>query len=67
MYVNLIKRSVILIKTAIVRRGFFRGGTLSVNNREELSERCNLEKKEKGQKSKRRYEINLVIDLVLAV
>ena len=38
-----------------------------MNNREELSEKCNPEKKEKGQKSKRGYEINLAIELVLPV
>ena len=38
-----------------------------MNNREELSEKCNPEKKEKGQKSKRGYEINLAIELVLRV
>ena len=36
---------------------------MSVKNREELSEKSNLEKKEKDQKSGREYEINLAIEL----
>jgi len=40
---------------------------MSVKNREELSEKSNPEKKEKDQKSGRGYEINLAIELVLAV
>ena len=39
-----------------------------MNNREELSEKCNPEKKEKGQKSKERYfKIHLATELVLIV
>ena len=37
-----------------------------MNYREELSEKSNPENKEKGQKSKREYEINLAVELVLA-
>ena len=38
-----------------------------MNNREDLSEKCNPEKKEEGQKSKGEYEINLAIEIVLVV
>ena len=51
---NVIKCSKIVI-TAIVRRGVCKGGTMSVNNREELSDQSNPEKMVKGQKSKRGY------------
>ena len=37
-----------------------------MNYREDLSEKSNPENKEKGQKSKREYEINLAVELVLA-
>jgi len=35
-----------------VRGGFHEGGILYVYNRDELSEKCNPEKKEKGQERK---------------
>jgi len=38
-----------------LRGGFSKGGIGSVNNREELFEKSNPEKKEKGQESKVRY------------
>ena len=38
-----------------------------MNNREDVSEKCNGEKKENVRNRKRGYEINLAIELVLAV
>ena len=58
MYVHLLK----LLKVHIIKlKGFRKGGIPSVNNREEISEKSNPEKKEKGQESKVKHSIKYIL------
>ena len=58
MYAHLLKR----LKVHVIKlSGFWKEGLRSVNNREELSEKSNPEKKEKGQESKVKHSIKYIL------